>query len=181
MRRAFLASVLALAACASGARQASPPTALSTSPAPETAPPKAQGFESLGLSGVGEHDGGRSEGACVCPAASEAGKPRMRAGALKVSGDLPPEVIGEVVRRERARFLACYERTSPEPRRAEVGVDVAFGIDRVGLVVNPHDVGSGVADAKLSACVRGEFARLRFPPPTTGEVEVVFPLTFLPP
>ncbi|HSO36786.1 MAG TPA: AgmX/PglI C-terminal domain-containing protein, partial [Labilithrix sp.] len=106
--------------------------------------------------------------------------PGLRAGALTVSGRLPPEVIQRIVRQSFGRFRLCYEnglRTNPALRGR---VSVKFVIDRSGAVSAAADGGSDLPDRAVVACLVRSFGNLSFPQPEGGIVTVIYPLVFEP-
>jgi len=101
---------------------------------------------------------------------------RVSAGALTVSGRVPPKVVGDVVRANFGRFRMCHEQALASTPGLTGTVRARFVIGRDGSVSNVSDGGSDVADATLKRCVLSAFAGLSFPPPEAGIVTVVYPV-----
>lgn len=162
------------------------------------------GAGGLGLSGVGEGGGGRSEGIELGGvgtvghgAGSGAGQgfgsghgrlggvhrspsPSVRMGATQVSGRLPPEVIQRIVRQNHGRFRFCYENGLRGTPALSGRVSVRFLIDRTGAVSQVMNAGSDLPAQSVVACVVEAFRELTFPAPEGGTVTVVYPLFFNP-
>ncbi len=159
------------------------------------------GAGGLGLSGIGgdSPDGGTGRGIGLGSIGTMSGSPgqgfgsghgrlgsrhrsrppRVRMGAVSVSGRLPPEVIQRIVRQNFGRFRLCYEnglRNNPE---LQGRVAIRFVIGRDGQVSN---VGSGgdLPDQAVRACVARVFYGLTFPQPEGGIVTVSYPIVFTP-
>jgi tetratricopeptide (TPR) repeat protein len=104
--------------------------------------------------------------------------PKVRMGAVTVSGRLPPEVIQRIVRQNFGRFRLCYEQASSLNPNLEGRVGVRFVIDRSGAVSNVADAGSTIPDSGMIQCVMSAFQGLSFPQPEGGVVSVVYPIEF---
>ncbi len=105
--------------------------------------------------------------------------PRIRVGALSVSGRLPPEVIQRIVRQNFGQFRLCYEnglRTNP---KLEGRVTVRFVITKEGTVSNVSG-GGALPDHGVILCVAQSFYDLTFPKPEGGIVTVGYPILFAP-
>ncbi len=160
---------------------ATPPNAAPSSATPPNTVPAADPFAALGLTGVGEEGARRGEGIGLCPECASEGLAKLRIGAIVAIGNLPTEVIQEVVRQHGAGFLRCYKSALRDTPRVQGRVTVAFVIANSGVVVAASVGDSDLPDARMVACVTHEFSGLRFPAPSEGEVHVVFPLQFFPP
>ena len=114
------------------------------------------------------HDAGRGSG-----------RPRLREGAVTVTGDLPPEVVRRIVRQNFGRFRVCYQnglRTNPA---LAGGVTAKFIVDYTGAVASVTDGGSSLPDAGVRDCVLRAVGGLSFPSPSDGgRVIVVYPIEF---
>jgi hypothetical protein len=125
------------------------------------------GIGGIGLSGLGV--GGRSKAA-----------PRLREGAVQVTGRLPPEVVQRIVRQNFGRFRLCYENGLRANPSLAGRVSTRFVIDKTGAVSITRDEGSDLPSASTVACVVRGFGNLSFPQPEGGIVSVLFPITFSP-
>ncbi|MBW2457223.1 MAG: AgmX/PglI C-terminal domain-containing protein [Deltaproteobacteria bacterium] len=108
-----------------------------------------------------------------------AGRAKVRLGELTVSGRLPKEVVGRIVRQYLGRLTACYEQGMERDPRLLGRVAVRFVIGREGAV---SSVGSGgdLSDGTVATCVAGVFRSIRFPKPEGGIVTVGAPIDFAP-
>jgi hypothetical protein len=140
----------------------------------------AFGAAGLGLSGIGEGEGGRGEGICLCGDGSHSKAARVRQGAIVVSGDFPPEVVGRILRAQLGQLRRCYERALAARPGVTGSVRVAFTIDLVGDVVNARDDHSTFADADMIECVVSVVSTGNFPAPEKA-LPVVGTWTFEPP
>lgn len=100
----------------------------------------------------------------------------IRAGALQVTGRLPPEVILRIVRQNFGRFRLCYEKALETDSNLAGHVTVRFVIDRTGAVKEAKEDSTDMPDKKLSACIVRAFDSFAFPAPEGGPVIVVFPV-----
>jgi hypothetical protein len=96
------------------------------------------------------------------------------------AGRLAPEVIQRVVRDHFGAYRACYEAGTRRVPSLRGRVRVSFTIDVDGSVLQPSGEGSDLPDADVARCVVGEFAKLAFPPPSGGQVTVIYPIEFSP-
>jgi hypothetical protein len=164
----------------------------------------AAGVGGLGLSGVGEGGGGRSEtiglgsiGTIGHGAGTGTGQgfgsgsgrlsgshrtkpPQVRMGATQVTGRLPPEVIQRIVRQNYGRFRLCYENGLRNNPNLEGRVSVRFVIGRDGSVSQVGNAGSDIPDGGVISCVTQAYYGLSFPQPEGGIVTVVYPIIFSP-
>jgi hypothetical protein len=131
-------------------------------------PRASDGEQGIGGQGRWRSDGGRG------------GSPQVRGSVANVSGRLPPEVIGRIVRQSFGRVRQCYlSGLALNPMLAGTVV-LEFVIARDGSVSAAKDAGSSLADASVRACVVKAFKGLSFPAPESGIVTVKYPLTFTP-
>ncbi|MBW2459315.1 MAG: AgmX/PglI C-terminal domain-containing protein, partial [Deltaproteobacteria bacterium] len=105
--------------------------------------------------------------------------PRVRMGAVTVSGRLPPEVIQRIVRQNFGRFRLCYENGLRENPNLQGRVTVRFVIGRDGSISNVGGGGDMPNDGAIS-CVSRAFYGLSFPQPEGGVVTVSYPIVFTP-
>ncbi len=166
--------------------------------------PKANGAGGLGLSGLGEGGGGRGEGLGLgdigtlghgagtgsgqgfgsghgrLGGAHRTRAPKVRMGAVNVSGRLPPEVIQRIVRQNFGRFRLCYEQGLANNPNLEGRVSTRFVIGRDGNVANVGNAGSDIPNQSFISCVVRAMSGLSFPQPEGGIVTVVYPIMFSP-
>ena len=148
---------------------------------------EAFGAGGLGLTGVGE-GGGRGEGIGLGSLGSSGrtlggpskSAPRLREGAVQVTGRLPPEVIRRIVRQNFGRFRLCYENGLRGNPSLAGRVSTRFVIDRTGAVAKAASEGSDLPSAATVSCVVRGFGNLSFPQPEGGIVSVLYPIVFAP-
>ena len=104
--------------------------------------------------------------------------PKLKAGAVTVSGRLPPEVVTRIVRQSFGRFRMCYEQGLAKNPALAGRVSVRFVIKADGTVGNVSNGGSSLGDASVVPCVLSSFYGLSFPQPESGIVVVLFPIEF---
>ena len=101
--------------------------------------------------------------------------------AISVKGRLPPEVVLRVVKQNLRTFGRCYDDALAHDPQLAGTLDVKFVIGKDGSVSGvARDARSTVSDPAVVACVTAAFAKLSFPAPETGVVDVVCPLTLGP-
>jgi hypothetical protein len=159
------------------------------------------GMGGLGLTGIGEGGGGKSNqigmgriGTCNGDECAGIGRSYGRPGGVHVargpqvrtpgnsivSGHIPSEVIQRIVRQSFGRFRNCYEdglRTNPN---LEGRVTARFVISRDGSVGAVQSGGSDLPDPRVVSCVLRTYSTLSFPSPENGIVTVTYPLSFSP-
>jgi hypothetical protein len=118
------------------------------------------------------------------PAPTLAGAPPavagVTAGAMTVSGRLPPEVIQRIVRADFPGLRKCYDAGIAKNPRLAGTVTVRFVIRETGNVTGAADAGSDLPDAGVVKCVVARFAALGYPAPEGGVVAVTYPVRFAP-
>jgi hypothetical protein len=130
--------------------------------------------------GFGPGDGGFARSIGRQGGTHVARAPRVRPGALTLSGRLPPEVIQRVVRQNFGRFRVCYQQGLGRNPNLEGRVAARFVIDRSGAVSNVSNGGSDLPDSAVTSCVLSAFYGLSFPQPENGIVTVVYPIVLAP-
>jgi hypothetical protein len=103
---------------------------------------------------------------------------KVSAGQITVSGRLPSDSIRKVVGGVNGRFRLCYERGLQSDPKLSGRVSVRFVIGRDGSVSNASNGGSDMPDSSVVSCVVRAFYGLKFTPPESGIVTVVYPLRF---
>jgi hypothetical protein len=93
-------------------------------------------------------------------------------------GDLAPEIVARIVRRNAPKMKACYEKALLTQPSLNGKIIVKFTIDEKGNVEDVKDGGSTIADATMKSCVRRIYEGMVFPAPKGGKVTVTFPMTF---
>lgn len=129
--------------------------------------------DGIGLGNVGGFANG-------LPTAPSVKGPRIREGATKVDGRLPPEVIQRIVRQNFRRFRLCYEAGLRDDPKLAGRVVTDFVIDRKGAVTSVKDGDSDLPNAGVRSCMARVFSNLSFPEPEGGIVKVSYPIRFAP-
>ena len=129
--------------------------------------PPARARPSLGLGMHGAQGSARS---------GKTSLPRVRMGATRVTGRLPPESVARVVQAHRARFRACYERGLARDPSLEGRVAVRFTIRRDGRVESAQAATRLAGGDDVTQCITRAFVGMQFPePPEGGVVDVLYP------
>jgi Ca-activated chloride channel family protein len=134
----------------------------------------------IGLSGIGTLGGGIGAGRGRLGGSHATSAPKVRAGAVSVSGRVPPEVVERIVRQNYGRFRLCYERGLARKPSLEGRVSARFVIGSDGSTSKVADAGSDLADAGVTSCVLAALSGLSFPQPEGGTATVVYPILFTP-
>ena len=103
-------------------------------------------------------------------------------------GRMDPKYIQEVVRGEFMPMAkACYEELLSRKKNAKGRFEMSFTIvadDKLGAIVEDAEADhgdSGIADEKMTTCMRESLSTLSFRPPAHGGyVTVVYPIEFSP-
>jgi outer membrane biosynthesis protein TonB len=122
-----------------------------------------------------------AEPAPAAPSPNSSRRPTIRVQPVQVSGGLPAEVIQRIVRQHATQFRECYEAGLATNPRLGGYVGVKFTIDASGNAVNVAEAGSYLADREVISCVLAAFPGTIFPRPEAGVVQVVVPMSFMPP
>jgi Ca-activated chloride channel family protein len=141
------------------------------------------GLGSIGSIGKGDGTGtgqGFGAGHGRLGGAHKVVAPKVRMGAVTISGRLPPEVVQRIVRQNFGRFRVCYEAGLGRNPNLEGKVSSRFIIGHDGGVASVTNGGSDLPDAGVVTCVLGAFKGLSFPQPEGGVVTVVYPILFAP-
>ena len=151
-----------------------------------------------GLAGIGEGGGGHGEGIGLGSvgtlghgAGSGSGQgfgsgggrlggahatepPRVRVGAVQVSGHVPAELIQRIVRQNFGRFRLCYESGLRRAPDLQGRISVRFTIQRDGSVADASVVASEIGP-EVPTCIARAMYGLSFPAPDGGSVTIVYP------
>ncbi len=125
-------------------------------------------------------DGGPASGALAPGSAGAAARTTASQasvdGGATLSGSLDPAVIRGQIRRQQARFRACYAQglRSNANLRGKVLARLVIAAD--GRVDQAADAGSDLADPATIDCVLSVYKSIVFPPPQGGAMSIVYPL-----
>ncbi|MBM4362240.1 MAG: AgmX/PglI C-terminal domain-containing protein [Deltaproteobacteria bacterium] len=170
---------------------AQPPEPLSALTAPGGASPDARRARVLRLLAGGEAATALplvdvSEGKTFEPALRDRVAPmvdvprvKIRMGETKVVGDLPHEVVQRVVRQNFGRFRLCYEKGLERDSELAGEIVLEFTINPAGTA-QVSKAGGTMKDTAVVDCVRESLGAVTFPERRRGDVQVTFPVRFLP-
>jgi hypothetical protein len=102
----------------------------------------------------------------------------VRSEAPAVDGDLDPGLVAREVKSRMSAIKACYERALKRNPNLSGKIKLRWTITQAGTVSGVEIDDDSMGDAEVSSCIRGLVARWRFPAPSGGSVEVVFPFVF---
>jgi hypothetical protein len=95
-----------------------------------------------------------------------------------VDGELDPSVISQEVRARIGAVKACYERALKRNSNLSGKVKIRWTIGATGAVSAVEVEEDGMGDAGVAACLEGLVRHWRFPAPSRGSVDVVYPFVF---
>lgn len=177
--------------------EAAPKAMPALAPPPPPIPPAAATEGGLGLNGIGEGGGGKSEGLGagrvgtlgqgLGPGSAQrlggdhkVNSPRIQMGGITTRGDIPPEVIQRIVRQSFGRFRLCYENGLRNNPKLKGKLSVHFTLDRNGTVSNVRNSDVNLPDTTVVSCITQSLPRILFPNSREEVVTVSFPITFTP-
>ncbi len=102
----------------------------------------------------------------------------VKSEAPAVDGELDPSLVSKEVRARIGAVKACYERALKRNPNLSGKVKVRWTITPAGTVTGIEIDEDSLGDTEVSSCIKGLVARWRFPAPSGGAVEVVFPFVF---
>lgn len=102
----------------------------------------------------------------------------VKSEAPAVDGALDPALVSKEVRARIGAVKACYERALKRNPNLSGKVKVRWTITPAGTVSGIEIEEDSLGDAEVSGCIKGLVARWRFPAPSGGAVDVVFPFVF---
>jgi outer membrane biosynthesis protein TonB len=98
--------------------------------------------------------------------------------APSVDGELDPSLVSKEVRARMGAIKACYERSLKRNPNLSGKIKVRWTITAAGTVSGVEIEDDSMGDGEVSSCIKGLVSRWRFPAPSGGSVEVVFPFVF---
>jgi hypothetical protein len=116
----------------------------------------------------------------VCVPATASQPVAKTESATGSKAQLPPEVIQRIVREHFPRLRKCYERGLGQDPKLEGRVATRFTIGSDGALTCVGLDQSTNMRADVADCVVQSFSAIRFPPPESGTVTVVYPIMFSP-
>ena len=104
----------------------------------------------------------------------------VKSEAPAVDGPLDPSLVVKEVRTRIGAIKACYERALKRKSDLSGRVKIRWTITTAGTVTDVEIEEDTVGDAEVSSCMKGLVRRWRFPAPSGGSVDVVYPFLFEP-
>jgi hypothetical protein len=102
----------------------------------------------------------------------------VRSEAPAVDGELDPSLVSKEVRARLGAIKACYERALKRNPNLSGKIKVRWTITAAGTVSAVEIEEDSLGDSEVSSCIRGLVLRWRFPAPSGGSVDVVYPFVF---
>ena len=102
----------------------------------------------------------------------------VKSEAPAVDGELDPSLVSKEVRARLGAIKACYERALKRNPNLSGKVKVRWTITAAGTVATVDIEEDSMGDAEVSSCIKGLVSRWRFPAPSGGSVDVVYPFVF---
>ena len=102
-------------------------------------------------------------------------EPTITVGELRVTGDLPKEIIRRYLKRNLQRLRFCYEKQLAATPTLAGTVTAAFTIGADGRV--GASKASGLKSPEAETCMATVIKAIEFPRPKRGEVTVRCPIT----
>jgi outer membrane biosynthesis protein TonB len=127
-----------------------------------------------GLRGAGSIAGGDTGGG----AAEKRVTGVVKSEAPAVDGELDPSLVSKEVRARLGAIKACYERSLKRNPNLSGKIKVRWTITAAGTVSAVEIDEDSMGDGEVTACIKGLISRWRFPAPSGGSVDVVYPFVF---
>lgn len=102
----------------------------------------------------------------------------VRSEAPAVDGELDPSLVSKEVKARIGAIKACYERALKRNPNLSGKVKVRWTITAAGTVATVEIEEDSMGDSEVSSCIKGLVSRWRFPAPSGGSVDVVYPFVF---
>jgi hypothetical protein len=102
----------------------------------------------------------------------------VKSEAPAVDGALDPSLVSKEVRTRIGAIKACYERALKRNPNLSGKVKVRWTITAAGTVSAVEIEEDNLGDNEVSSCIKGLVSRWRFPAPSGGSVDVVYPFVF---
>jgi TonB family protein len=102
----------------------------------------------------------------------------VKSEAPNVDGELDPSVVSKEVRTRLGAIKACYERSLKRNPNLSGKVKLRWTITAAGTVSGVEIEEDSMGDSDVVSCIRNLVSRWRFPAPSGGSVDVVYPFVF---
>jgi len=132
--------------------------------------------EQVGIGGLKTEGGGNVKTGTKKEAAVRG---QAQAQAPDVDGDLSPDKINRVMRRQKGAIQACYESALKRNRNLKGKLIIDFEILENGRTDNIA-FGGSLRSSDLESCIKRRARSWRFPRPSGGSVFVSFPFILTP-
>jgi outer membrane biosynthesis protein TonB len=127
-----------------------------------------------GLRGAGSIAGGDTGGG----AAEKRVTGVVKSEAPAVDGELDPSLVSKEVRTRIGAIKGCYERSLKRNPNLSGKIKVRWTITAAGTVSGVDIEEDSMGDSEVASCIKGLVGRWRFPAPSGGSVDVVYPFVF---
>jgi TonB family protein len=104
----------------------------------------------------------------------------VKSEAPAVDGELDPSLVSKEVRVRIGAVKACYERALKRNSKLSGKVKIRWTITAAGTVSAVEIEEDSMGDTEVASCMKGLVRRWRFPAPSGGSVDVVYPFIFEP-
>lgn len=136
--------------------------------------------EGIGLGSIGTLGGGFGAGYGRLGGTHRGSAPSIRMGQVIVGDGLPKEIVQRIVRQNFGRFRLCYEGALSRSPGVQGHVQIRFGINADGRVVDAHAGAWSLREAHAIDCIVQAFYALTFPRPERSPLSVAYSLTLAP-
>ena len=102
----------------------------------------------------------------------------VKSEAPAVDGELDPSLVSKEVRTRIGAIKGCYERSLKRNPNLSGKIKVRWTITAAGTVSAVEIEEDSMGDAEVSSCIKGLVSHWRFPAPSGGSVDVVYPFVF---
>jgi outer membrane biosynthesis protein TonB len=102
----------------------------------------------------------------------------VKSEAPAVDGELDPALVSKEVRTRIGAIKACYERSLKRNPNLSGKIKVRWTITAAGTVSGVEIEEDSMGDSEVTSCIKGLVGRWRFPAPSGGSVDVVYPFVF---
>lgn len=102
----------------------------------------------------------------------------VKSEAPAVDGELDPSLVSKEVRTRLGAIKGCYERALKRNPSLSGKIKVRWTITAAGTVSSVEIEEDSMGDGEVSSCIKGLVSRWRFPAPSGGSVDVVYPFVF---
>lgn len=102
----------------------------------------------------------------------------VKSQAPAVDGELDPSLVSKEVRARIGAIKACYERSLKRNPNLSGKIKVRWTITAAGTVSSVEIDEDSMGDSEVVSCIKGLVSRWRFPAPSGGSVDVVYPFVF---